>query len=94
MCLPCFVPAKRSGVSTATAEANNKSNVSTPTASITGVDAVALQGTKNLCVSAPSEANSCFTELVKHIVGLNPGTGFIIHDPVGDQGKYRNRAIG
>jgi hypothetical protein len=42
VCLPCFVPAKRSGVSTA--EVNNKSNTSTPTASFTGVDAVALQG--------------------------------------------------
>jgi hypothetical protein len=42
MCLPCFVPAKRSGVSTA--DVNNKSNISTPTASITGVDAVALLG--------------------------------------------------
>ena len=42
MCLPCFVPAKRSGVSTA--DANNKSNISTPTASITGIYAVALLG--------------------------------------------------
>jgi hypothetical protein len=42
MCLPYSVPAKRSGISTA--EVNNKSNISTPTASITGVDAVALLG--------------------------------------------------
>jgi hypothetical protein len=34
------------GRSTTTAEVNNKSNISTPTASITGVDAVALQGDK------------------------------------------------